>query len=112
MASNNSNNVEDSAVERMDEGHPNDVVNVDLDASDIIAMGTPGGSRPSPSQVADGASLPPDALELPAQEPLGPEVERLIEEVLEPELTHESVVLFHPHGAMLWKVNVAPSRGN
>ena len=32
--------------------------------------------------------------------------------VLEPELTHESVVLFHPHGAMLWEVNVAPSRGN
>ena len=94
MASNNNNNF----VEGADGVEGTDVV--DLDASGILAMGSPGGSQPEPSQEPTGASLPPDAMELDAPEPLGPEIERLINEDLddylrgeprkEPETTTES----------------------
>ena len=59
-------NNEESTVERMEEGdagnaagtHPNDVFIVDLDASGLLAMDAPGGSRSPSSQAAPGASLP------------------------------------------------------
>ena len=85
---------EESAVERMEEGdagnvagnQPADDYIVDLDASGLLAMDAPGGSR-SPS--APEASLPQDATgqtEVLEREELGSEVEEMIDNVLDPYL--------------------------
>ena len=90
---------EDSTVERMDEDGAGNVVQglpidddiVDLDASGLLAMDAPGGSRSPSTQAVPEASLPHDAtgqLELEV-EGIGSEVEELIETVLDPFLRQQ-----------------------
>ena len=85
---------EESTVERMEEGdagnaageHPNDNFIVDLDASALLAMDAPGGSRSPSTQAAPEASLPHDATGELVVEELGSEVEDMINNVLDPYL--------------------------